>query len=81
MAITKYTVLNFPEKEFIENKQSRCSYPWDTTPVGGGFDIPFADLGTKKSVPTCPDSLKKKGVKYEWAKVDDKQYYLFKRIA
>lgn len=79
MAIEKYTVLNFPEKEFLENKQSRCNYPWENTPIGAGFLVPFEDLGKKKSVPTLPSNLKSKGVKYEYARID--RGYLFKRVS
>lgn len=79
MTIIKYSILDFPEKAFVENKQSRCSYPWDTTPVGAGFEVPFSDLKSAKTIPSCPDSIKKKGVVWERAKL--KSSYLFKRIS
>jgi len=79
MPITVYTVLDFPEDKFLQNKQSRCSYPWEKTSVGGGFLVPFSDLGKKKSVPTVPNSLKEKGIIYEYAKLP--AGYLFKRIS
>jgi hypothetical protein len=79
MAVKVYTVLDFPEKEFLRNKQSRCSYPWEKTPVDGGFHVPFEDLGKKKSVPTLPNNLKDKGYRFEYAKLESG--YLFKRIA
>jgi len=78
MAIQKFTVLNFPEKEFLENKQTRCSYPWENTSVGAGFLVPFADLGKKKSIPSPPSGLKRKGIRYEYAKISEG--YLFKRV-
>ena len=79
MTIKYYTQLDFPEEKFLENKQSRCSYKWEQTPVGAGFLVPFSDLGKKKSVPTVPNSLKEKGIAYEYAKLPSG--YLFKRIS
>lgn len=79
MPIQKYTVLDFPEKEFQSNKQSRCSYPWEQTPIDAGFLVPFGDLGKKQSVPTLPANLKNKGIRYEYAKVPSG--YLFKRVS
>jgi len=79
MAIKYYDILNFPEEEFQRNKQSRCSYKWEQTPVGTGFLVPFSDLGKKKSIPQVPDSLKKKGIAYDYAKLPNG--YLFKRIS
>ena len=79
--------LEFPDILFDANKQSRCSYPWEITPVGGGFFVNFDELGPKKTVPICPERLKKKGYVYEYAKLVNTPWqgtitsgYLFKRV-
>jgi len=79
MSITRYTVLDFPEEKFLENRKSRCTYPWVESPVGAGFHVPFSDLGEKKTKPEVPKTLQEKGVVYEYAKLPSG--YLFKRIS
>jgi len=79
MAIIKYSIHDFPEKALAENRQSRFSDPWDTTPVGTGFEVPFCDLKSAKTIPNPPDSIKKRGIVWERAKL--KSSYLFKRIS
>lgn len=83
----QFTALDFPDTLFQQNKQSRCSYPWETTLPGGGFFVSFDELGVKKTIPVCPDRLKKKGYVYEYAKLNNELYqgkrvsgYLFRRM-
>ena len=80
MTIEHYNPIQFPHDDFKRFKQSRCSYQWENTPVGGGFKVPFSELGKKKSVPQVPNSLKKKGIKYEYATLPEGAY-LFYRVS
>ena len=84
----QFTALDFPNTLFQQNKQSRCSYPWETTLPGGGFFVSMDELGPKKTVPYLPDRLKKKGYVYEYAKLNNEVFqgrkvtgYLFRRMA
>ncbi len=66
MSVTTFSPDQFPVKLFNEKKISRCTHPWDKTPVGGGF---FVDAASCKSAPSLPDRLKKQGYVYEYAKL------------
>ena len=58
-------------------------YPWDTTPVNGGFSVPLSDMKKTDNRPSPPLRLQKLGVKFISRKrpVDGVPSIVLKRVA